>query len=344
MPGFTTSNWMTETGRRPDLEALDVNPPIGYIGSRVYPRTPSRFAAGTLSGMTLPTYAAAQTSRVDGVAPTTTLITNSEVSYTATETISRYGKTAKQVMDTMDIYRCDEQGGAAAIRSMMYTLEKKRLTKLVTPIASTYDNLITGQATDDILVLVDTALEAIRLYHGVRVLVMNIKMLHKFGRSASLANFYGSAPVERTESMIQLKNRVVTALQQVFLLDEILIADSSILNDAGNAPVVNDNTIVAAVIPHENEVTEFSYTLTPELGRTVVYQPYEGLRPFQVESFPDMATRTNCYDAVTRSDIVEFNPMEKRIIDCTNVSFAGGQSIQITGGTVVTIDGGTVSA
>lgn len=342
MPGFTTSNWMTDIGRRPDLEALDVNPPIGYIGDRLYPRTPSRFAAGTLSGMTLPTYAAAQTSRVDGVAPTTTLITNKEVSYTASEIISRYGKTAKQTMDTMDIYRCDEQGAAAAIRSMQYTLEKKRLTKLVTPIASTADNLITGTATDDILVLVDSALEAIRLYHGVRVLVMNVAMLHKFGRSASIANFYGSAPVERTASMIQLKNRVVTALQQVFLLDEILIADSSILNDAGNAPVVNDNTIVAAVIPHEDEVTEFSYTLTPELGRTVVYQPYEGLKPFQVESFPNMDTRTNCYDAVTRSAVIEFNEMEKRIIDCTNVKFTAAQLVDATGSTVTTISGGTV--
>jgi hypothetical protein len=107
MPSFTTSNWMTDMGRRPDLEALNVNPPIGYIGDRLYPRTPSRFSAGTISGMTLPALAAAQTNRTDGNAPTTTLITNNEVSYTCTEIISRYGKTAKQTMDTMDIYRCD---------------------------------------------------------------------------------------------------------------------------------------------------------------------------------------------------------------------------------------------
>ena len=342
MPSFTTSNWRTDFGRRPDLEALNVNPPIGYIGDRLYPRTPSRFASGIISGMTLPTYAAAQTSRTDGNAPTTTLITNNEVSYTCTEIISRYGKTAKQTMDTMDIYRCDEQGGAAAIRSMMYDLEKARLTAAVTPISGNY-NKITGQATDNILDLVTNALEAIRLYHGVRVLVMGAAMLQKFGRCAALTQFYGGAPVERRDSLLDIRERIVSSIQSVFLLDEVLIADESILNNSSN-PIFDADTIVAAVIPHENEVTEWSYTLNPELGRTVVYQPYEGLKPFQVESFPDAQKRVNCYDAVTRSAVVELNPMAKRIIDCSNVSFAPATQVTISGGTVVTIDGGTVSA
>lgn len=335
MPEIRSSSWMTDWGRRPDLEALNVNPPIGYIGDRLYPRTPSRFSAGTLSGMTLPTYAAAQTSRTDGNAPTTTLISNNEVSYTCTEIISRYGKTAKQTMDTMDIYRCDEQGGAAAIRAMMYDLEKTRLTAAVTPVTGNY-NKITGTSSDNILDLVTNALEAIRLYHGVRVLVMGAAMLQKFGRCADITNFYGAAPVERRDALLDIRERIVSAIQSVFLLDEVLIADETILNASSN-PIFDANTIVAAVIPHENEVTEWSYTLTPELGRTVVYQPYEGLKPFQVESFPNMNTRTNCYDAVTRSAVVELNPMAKRIIDCTNVAFTPGR-------TVISIDGGTISA
>ena len=102
-PRFTQSGWMTDYGRRSDLEAIEVNEPIGYVGSRIYPRTPSRFKSGLLSGLTLPQYAAAQTSRVDGVAPTTTLITNVDVSYTCTETIARFGKSAQQTMDTGNI-------------------------------------------------------------------------------------------------------------------------------------------------------------------------------------------------------------------------------------------------
>jgi len=327
MAEIRSSSWMTDWGRRPDLEALTVNPPINYIGDRLYPRTPSRFSAGTISGMTLPAYAAAQTNRTDGNAPTTTLITNAEVSYTCTEIISRYGKTAKQTMDTMDIYRCDEQGGAAAIRSMMYDLEKTRLTAAVTPVTGNY-NKITGASTDNVLDLVTKALEAIRLYHGVRVLVMGAAMLQKFGRCAALTQFYGGAPVERRDSLLDIRERIVSSIQSVFLLDEVLIADETILNNSSN-PIFDANTIVAAVIPHENEVTEWSYTLAPELGRTVVYQPYEGMKPFQVESFPNMNTRTNCYDAVTRSTVVEFNPMAKRIIDCTNVDFAPAAAVTL---------------
>lgn len=341
-PTIMNSSWMTDIGRRPDLEALDVNPPIGYIGDRLYPRTKARFAAGSISGMTLPTYAAAQTSRVDGAAPSITLITNNAVSYSCTEIISRYGKTASQVMDTMDLYACDQQGATGAIRSMMYKLEQARLLKAVTPVDGDY-NLITMSAADNILDTITSALEAIRLYQGRRVLVMGATTLQKFGRAAALTDFYAGAPLIRRESFQDLRERIVTAIQSVFLLDEVLIADESILNAAGNASAIG-NYIVAAVIPHENEVNEFSYTLNPELGRTVVYQPYEGLKPYMVESWPNGNTLTNEYTASTRAAVVEINAMAKRIIDTSSANWAGGLSVDVTGGTIVTIDGGTVSA
>lgn len=341
-PRFTQSNWMTFTGRRPDLEVIEVNPPIGYIGDRLYPKTPWRFSSGTLSGMTLPAVVPAQTDRTDGEAPTATLITNAEVEFTCSEMISRYGKTAKQTMDTGDIARVDMQGGAAAKRAMMYDLEKLRLTKLITPVTGNY-NLITA-AGEDILNLLDQALDSIRLYNGVRVLVMNARMLQKLGRCLSLTQFYGAAPVERSNSLLNLKNRIVSAFQSVFLLDEILIADDSIKNDLGTAPVVTNDTIVAAVIPHENEVTEDSYTLNPELGRTVTYQPFDDIRPYMIESFPDPKLRTNFYDGVTRSAVVEFNAMAKRIINAANASFNASTFVSISGGTIVAIDGGTTSA
>ena len=152
--------------------------------------------------------------------------------------------------------------------------------------------------------------------------------------------FFTFHPLELSAGTYYLPDSI---MKDEILLDEVLIADESILDGSSN-PIFGADTIVAAVIPHENEVTEWSYTLNPELGRTVVYQPYEGLKPFQVESFPDAQKRVNCYDAVTRSAVVELNPMAKRIIDCSNVSFAPATQVTISGGTVVTIDGGTVSA
>lgn len=343
-PKFTSSEWMTDFGRRPDLEALEVNPPIGYIGDRIYPRTPSRFNAGTKSGITLPQYAAAQTNRTDGQAPTATLIVNVDKSYTCTETIARFGKSAKQTMDTGNIYKVDEQGATGAIYSYMYTMEQKRLTALVTPIASTYDNLITAQAGDSVRSLLVGAFKAMHRYQGRRVLIMGAGALERLVNSLDFRTFYQGMPFVRRDALLDGREQIVSAMQTVFLVDEVLIGDDTIQNAAGNAYLLNENTVVCAVIPSEPTVTEDSYTYQPELGRTVTYQPFEGLKPFQMESFPDGKDMVNLYTAYGMSDVIEFNPMMKRIVDLTNADLSSGNTVTITGGTVVTIDGGTLSA
>ena len=342
MPAFTQSSWMTDFGRRPDLEAIEANEPLGYIGSRIYPRTPSRFKSGMLSGLTLPQYAAAQTNRVDGAAPSTTLITNSEVSYTTAEIIARFGKTAKQVMDTGNIYKCDEQGARGAIYSYMYTLEQARLTALVTPVSGNY-NIVTPNAGTKITDAIFAALKAVRRYHGRRVLIVGADMAQKIANSLEFRTFYSGMPFARRDSLLDGLERIVSAMQTVFLLDEVLVADDTILNAAGNASAIGDY-IVAAVIPDENTVTEDSYTYQTELGRTVVYQPYEGIKDFQLESFPDGDKMTNWYTAYGMTVVKEINPMAKCIINPANLDFSSGSTVTITGGTVVTIDGGTVSA
>ena len=63
-----------------------------------------------------------------------------------------------------------------------------------------------------------------------------------------------------------------------------------------------------------------------------------------IESFPAPKLRTNFYDGVTRSAVVEFNAMAKRIINAANASFNASTFVSISGGTIVSIDGGTVSA
>jgi len=343
-PKFTDSGWMTDFGRRPDLEALEVNPPISYIGDRIYPRTPSRFNAGTKSGVTLPQYAAAQTSRTDGQAPTTTLMVNVDKSYSCTEIIARFGKSAKQTMDTGNIYKVDEQGAVGAIYSYMYTLEQQRLTQLVTPIASTYDNLITARAGDSVRSLLVSAFKAMHRYQGRRVLIMGAGMLDRLVNSLDFRTFYQGMPFVRRDALLDGREQLVSAMQTVFLVDEVLIGDDTILNAAGNATILDENTVVCAVIPSEPTVTEDSFTYQPELGRTVTYQPYEGLKPFQVESFPDGKDMVNLYTAYGMNAVVEFNPMMKRIVDLTAADLASGNTVSISGGTVVTIDGGTVSA
>ena len=336
-PTITESNWMTDWGRRPDLEALNVNEPIGYIGNRIYPRTPSRFKNGMLSGLTLPQYAAAQTNRTDGNAPTTTLITNAEVSYETAEIIARFGKTAKQTMDTGNIYKVDEQGARGAIYSWMYTCEQKALIQLTTTIATTHDNLITASAGDNVRQLIFSALSAIHRYRGRRVLIAGAGMIQKLAECLDFRSFFDGMPFERRDSLLDGMERIVSAMQTIFLLDEVLVADDSIQNAAGNAYIMGDSTLVVAVIPQENEVTEDSFTYQAELGRCVVYQPYEGMKPYQVESFPDGNDMTNKYTAYGMVKHVELNPMMKRIIDLSSLTLPKYP-------TVITIDGGTANS
>lgn len=344
IPALNDTSWATDFGRRPDLEAIDVNPPIGFVGERIYPRTNQKLIAGTLTALTLPQYAAAVTNRTDGQAPATNLILNANVQYTCTETIARFGKTARDVQAAGSVFASDMQGAIGSVFSYDCTLEQKRLTALITPVSGNY-NLVTPTAGTPIRRVIFNALKELRRYRGRRVLIMGAGLLDVFGDSFAVRSFYEGMPLTRQESYKDRTEQIVSSMQTVFHLDEVLVADDTILNAAGNAPVMGEDVMVVAVLPHENEVTEDSFQTTNiELGRTVTYQPAEGMKPYQIESFPDFDSMVNKYTAVGMNDIKEFNPMAKRIIDLTNVDFNGGAPVNITGGTVVTIDGGTVSA
>lgn len=344
VPTMTDTSWATDIGRRPDLEAVDVNPPIGFVGERIYPRTNQRLIAGTITALALPGYTAAQTNRTDGEAPTAAKIGNVTATFSCTETAARVYKTAKDVQAAGGVFASDMQGAIGSIFNFNVTLEQKRLTKLITPVYGNY-NLITPDAGTPIRRVLFNAFKELRRYRGRRVLIIGASLLDVFGDSFAVRSFYQGMPLERKESYIDRTEQIVSSMQTVFHLDEVLVADDTILNDAGNAPVMGDNVLVCAVLPHENEVTEDSFQTTNiELGRTITYQPAEGMKPFQIESFPDFDNMVNKYTAIGLNDIQEFNPMAKRIINLENVDFNGGAPVSVTGGTIVTIDGGTVSA
>ena len=64
----------TEEGSRPELAALPVNEPIGYIGSKILPVMQVQAKAGTYYYSTLVADVAAQTARAAGAAPTATTL------------------------------------------------------------------------------------------------------------------------------------------------------------------------------------------------------------------------------------------------------------------------------
>lgn len=341
VPTMTDTSWATDIGRRPDLEAIETNPPIGFVGERIYPRTNQALRAGELSALMLAPVAAAQTNRTDGQAPTATQIVNSHPTFSCSEIAARFYKTARDVQSDGSVFASDMQGADGSIFAFNCKLEQARLTKLVTPIPTTQDNLITPTAGTPIRRVLYNALKSLRRYRGRRVLVIGASLLDVFADSFAVRSFYQAMPMERKESYVDRTEQIVSSMQTVFHLDEVLVADDTILNAAGTAPIMGESVLVVAVLPHENEVTEDSFkTRNIELGRTVTYQPAEGMKPYQIESFPDFDAMRNVYTAIGMNDILEFNPMAKRIIDLTDVDFDGGDPVYITK-PVVTIDGGT---
>ena len=70
-------NLKTQVGDRPDLEAIQVNPVIGYIGGRIYPTVSVNEKQGRVYYKTLTSHSAAQTSRSSESAPSRTMLTDS---------------------------------------------------------------------------------------------------------------------------------------------------------------------------------------------------------------------------------------------------------------------------
>jgi hypothetical protein len=83
--------YKTQTGRRPDLEGIEVNPVIGYIGDKLFPTVNTMEKTGTVYYKTLTADSAAQTGRSAGSAPSRTLLTDSSTTFSAAEVIKRYG-------------------------------------------------------------------------------------------------------------------------------------------------------------------------------------------------------------------------------------------------------------
>lgn len=338
VPTLTDTSWATDFGRRPDLEAVDVNPPIGFVGERIYPRTNQHLIAGTITALALPGYTAAQTNRTDGNAPTAAKIGNVTATFSCAETCARVYKTASDVQAAGGVFASDMQGAIGSIFNFNVTLEAKRLTKLVTPVSGNY-NLITPSAGTPIRRVLFDAFKALRRYRGRRVLVIGASLLDVFGDSFAVRSFYQGMPLERKEVYVDRTEQIVSSMQTIFHLDEVLVADDTILDGSSN-PIMGDSVLVCAVLPHENEVTEDSFQTTNiELGRTITYQPAEGMKPYQIESFPDFDNMVNKYTAIGKNDIQEFNPMAKRIINLENVDFDGGAPVYLTGGSVTTLTG-----
>ena len=298
------ANFKTRTGRRPDLERINVNRPEGYIGTRLYPVVNVVEKAGKIYYKTLTTDAAAQTGRSPGVAPTRTLLTDSNVDYTVTEKIKRYGIVKSEVKQMGGIAKADRLGGMASKRSVLRAQEDAHAAAFFD--ATSYSNALVA-STGEILQRITEAAQTIKRYGGKMAFVCPVSVYQYMIRQTEIKDLllrsFSGIPAADVLSLSPKTFRGF--LQGIFQFDEVLIGD----DDHWEIVTQED----AAGVVRLPDPSEMSHKMDPVLGKTVVYLP-DGKQAYEVESHYDEDDKTNNYDATGWDQVKELNSGAKKLI------------------------------
>ncbi len=287
----------TLLGRRPDLEAIEVNTPESYIGSMIYPTVNVAEKTGTMYYRTLTSDSAAQTGRVSGAAPSRTLLADSSTTFSVAEVIKRYGVDKAEVKNCGGINQADRMGGMAAKRSVMRAIETAHAAALISSTrysaASDIHSAIIDGITD--------AAQSVKRYAGKTAFVCSVSVYQWLVKQTELTGKMGwSFAQGDINSILSLNKTVFKAmLQGIFAFDEVLIGD----DDHWSIATMED----AAAVVKLPDPEQFSHKLDPVLGKTMLYMPDGATQPFEIESFYNEDDKINNYDATAWYQIKELN-------------------------------------
>lgn len=291
--------YYTITGPRPDLAAIEVNPPEGYIGSKIIPTIPVVDKTGTVYYRSLQADVAGQTGRSTVTAPNSTTIANSSTTFTCAEVISR-GKIAPDEVKSMgSIANADIVGTKFAKRNVLNAIEAAIATVTT---GSTADAVFDaakflGQSQD--------ALQAVRRYYGKTSLVGSTSSLKRVVQ-AMLADsttgkafsriVSGTAPTVAAQGLSLAS--WLSGLALYLGVDQVLAGDDAIWNAGDNANKI--------VIGKFDDGAELVHKYESVFARNFLYLP-DGVQPFFMETIADRLTKANCYDCSAWYNIVELN-------------------------------------
>lgn len=292
--------YYTSTGPRPDLAAIEVNPPEGYIGSKIVPTVPVAEKSGTIFYWDVESDVAAQTGRSTVTAPTSTTLAGTSTSFSCAEAISR-GKIAPDEVKTMGgIAKADMVGTKFAKRNVLNAIE--------TAIAA----ITTGSAADDtfdpakLMGQAQTALDSVRKHYGKTTLVgstITLKravqaLLNDATASKVFARLItGTAPSVAVSGMNF--QAWMNGLAMYLGVDQVLAGDDAIWN-------AGDNAGKLVIGKFDDGTEELVHKYEPVFARNMLFMP-DGTNPWFVESIGDRLTKANVYDAAVWYDLVELN-------------------------------------
>jgi hypothetical protein len=300
----------TNSGPRPDLAAIEVNPPEGYIGSKLVPTVSVADKTGVVYYATVTSDGTAETDRAAGAAPDSTQISDSNTTFTCVEAILR-GKITPDEAKTMGgIEKADAVGAKYAKRAVMKALETD-IANLV------LDSGVAASASFDsakVLTQTQDALQALRMYEGKTTLVASSKTL-KGMVQALLADSVqgkvvsriigGTTPAVATTGLNFEAWKIAMAMY--FGVDQVLAGDDGIWNASGVSGRF-------AIGKFDDGMDELSHKWRPVYAKNFMFLP-DGSNPYFIESIADRLTKNNMYDCSLWYDVVELNAAAKYVFD-----------------------------
>lgn len=294
--------YYTQTGERPDLAALEVNPPEGFIGAEIMPVVPVADKSGTIYYATLTADAAGQTGRSAGVAPTGTQISDSSTTFTAAEVVKRGQITPDEAKQMGGIEKADMVGSKWAKRQTMRAIESAVAAIVAGGTADyTFDSA-------KVLEQVQTALDALRLYEGITALVTATSTFKRMVQGILSDSTYGvilGRTITGTAPNVAVSGMSLQAwkdaIAMLFGVDEIKLGDSGIWDDSTTS---TDEKF--AIMKLDATQDPLSHKWMPVFGKTYQFMP-DGVNPWVVQSVADRVNVNNLYDAYCWYNCVELN-------------------------------------
>lgn len=281
--------YQTERGRREDLEQIETNPYYGFVGGSVMPAMEVATKQGRLYYRTLTSDQSAETGRSQGTAPSRTFLSDSSLTYTASEAIQRFAVERDEVKQMGGIEQADRLGASAAKRTIERHLEQEIAKDVLLNDSATLENI-----GDNLIPSVEDALHAIHRYPGRKAFVCSATIFNRIMRYTEIENKFdlSSAAVAGQDAR-DIVGKKPAALRMV--LAGLLSVDDVIVGDDDQWFDTNDSMKDRAAVMALPDPETFSQKMDPVFGKQVIYLP-DGNQRYYLESFYDDDDKVNNYD------------------------------------------------
>jgi hypothetical protein len=296
--------YITQEGRREDLESLDTNPNLGYIGNLAYPVVSTTQKVGDIYAATLTADSAAQAALARGTALTTVRLTESANAYSCASVEKRYAISRDEVKQMGGIEKADRIGAMASKRSVQRYVE----TALAAQLQTVGSHQTAAHVAGSFLTEAQTALEAIHRYPGRKALMLGWSAFQGIMRFTEVLNRFSLAALaigggNASDVLAGRPAALRMLLAGIIGVDVVAVGDDDHWGVNVGASGIGCNAVFLA-LPGEDE---FSHKMDPVLGKMVQYLP-DGKQPYIIESYYDLSLKENVYDAETWYSIEEYNP------------------------------------